>query len=103
MFHGAAAANLVFCRRQTFAVELTTYHDVDERRPWRANFPSVRALRPDMHLLTYHLPFPIVYPDIHVNLLQRADTDHFIKGLHSVHIPRHAVDNILEMIDLTLA
>ena len=100
MYHGAAAANLIFCRARTIAVEFTTYHDVQEKHRWRANFRTIRALRPDLRLLTYHLPFRTVYPNINHSLNDVEDTDHFIKDLYNVHIPKHVMDNVLGTVEL---
>ena len=99
MYHGAAAANLVFCRRFAFALEVTTYSDISSSSPWRSNFPTLRQLRPDLVLLVYRIPLAAAFPHVDVRELESAeDRDALIKQLENVTVSSNDADNITSLI-----
>ena len=98
-WHGAGMANVVFCRRGTKVVEITTFRDLKNTRSWRTNMKAVTAWR-DYAKLVLHVPLARVllansisierFPSMVPGFSQRGfpklddyktDVDHFIKNL----------------------
>lgn len=106
MYHGAAAANLLFTRRNTVVVEITTYKNTDSLQRWRSNKASLSSgwegllhLRPDLRWFVHHIPLSIAYPQVkETEFGSHSDGNRFIKGLRNVHLSRNDIDNIEDLL-----
>jgi len=86
-FHGAAAANIVFCEENTTVLELTVFQDFNGTRKWRTNAPFLRAFRPNIKIGVYHLPLNVAFPALSSSLLAASDdVDLLIKGQSEIQL-----------------
>ena len=95
MFHGAAAANVVFCEEDTLILEVTFFEDFDGARKWRSNAPTLKALRPQMIFAVYYLPLQVALPHLNSSMLKDVDNvDLFLKAQSDIQIGETELDVI---------
>ena len=102
MFHGAAAANVIFCRRRAVLVEISTFQDLESKLRWRNNSWHVSRVRPDIRYIVKFVPLQLVYPNIDMKklkesqetMLRTENVDHFIKDLRNVLLPHENIREI---------
>jgi len=87
MYHGAAAANIVFCEDNTAVLEISCYADLAGSKKWRSNAPSLRALKPKVTLGVFYLPLQEAFPSLNSTILDSVgNLNSFIKGLSNIHV-----------------
>lgn len=102
LFHGAAAANMLFANRETHIIEISTYRD--DSRFWRSNTGPVKQVRPDINTCTYWIPLSQVSPDLNLSAVDEStNADAYIKNnFQTVSLRNSDVDNLFEILRLIL-
>jgi len=85
MFHGAAAANLIFCEDDTIVVELSLFSNFLGTTKWRSNAPTLRAYKPQIVLGVYYIFLETALPSLDSNKLNSIhDVDGFLKKQNNI-------------------
>jgi hypothetical protein len=99
-FHGAGAANTVFCPEKAIIIELTLFSSIDARTLWRTNRDTIKP----WHTSLKWAVFPLSLQEARIPRLQQirnheiSDVDHYLKDIPSVHVPQSKVLNIVHTI-----
>jgi len=99
MYHGAAAANLMFARSGQLAIEVTTYMDEQSSRRWRANFVTLKKMRKDVRFMIHHVGQ--TYAVLNATSLadeRNKSIDSILKEAVNVSMSNHDVDNIVGIV-----
>lgn len=101
MYHGAAAANMLFTRKSTIMIEWTTY--VNSTHIWRSNVPHLLRLRGDIESHVHALPLSTAFPNVNVTeLTARRDGDRWMKTMRDVKLTDTDIHNMKKDLDASL-
>ena len=99
MYHGAAAANLVFCKHFTMVIEITTYTDTLAKESWRRNTDQIAVIRPDLKVRVIHIPLDqVLSNDIIDGNYSGRDKDLLVKDSRNIQLLRSDAEGIKEVI-----
>jgi len=85
MFHGAAAGNMIFCRKHTIFFEISTYADATSRVKWRSNTKTLLPIRPDLVPIVHYIPVHDIVAEATVRLLEESENkDQFVKSFRDI-------------------
>ena len=99
MYHGAAAANLVFCKMFTVVIEITTYTDTLAKESWRRNTDQIAVIRPDLKVRVIHIPLDqVLSNDIIDGNYSGRDKDLLVKDSRNIQLLRSDAEGIKEVI-----
>ena len=92
-YHGAGFTNTFFMKNLTRILEISTYQDENNTKPWRSNVKEVTKYG---RYITRVLRVPIQQLLVANNATSRAeDPDHFVKGLRWVRLDQKNIDEIV--------
>ena len=87
MFHGAAAANLVFCEDNTTVLGISCFADLEGINKWRSNAQLLRSLKPNITLGVLYVPLQVAYPHLNATVMAAtSNADKLIKDQSGVHL-----------------
>ena len=99
MYHGAAAANLLFCKHLTLVVEITTYTDTVSKKSWRKNTDQIALIRPDLKVKVFRIPLhQVVSIDIINEKEDARDKDQYMKDARDIQLLKSDAEGIKEII-----
>ena len=101
MYHGAAAANLIFSNSGQYVVEVTTYMNLESSKHWRSNIYGIP--RTDLRRVLYRVSFENAFPHLKDIVLNDSTADGFIKNTFNVTLQKPDIDNIAEMLKSALS
>lgn len=90
-YHGAGLVNAYFMHNATRILEISTFTDLNNTRPWRSNMKEVTKYG-DFRTRILRLPIQQI---LHGAAYRHNDTDHFIKDLKYVPLTRHDIEGIV--------
>lgn len=96
-YHGAGFANALFSPKHTRLVEVSTYVDEANRRPWRSNVGALARWRSFGATHVLRLPVQQILCANGVSYRQK-DADHFLKDLPFVSLTEANVRRIVEWV-----
>lgn len=96
LYHGAAAANMVFAKRGAHIIEITTFAKSDDSIGWRANVQYLFTHRPDIKTLVYFIPLSHGWPGLNLTSVDELGNkaDHYVKALSNITLRRSDVLNL---------
>ena len=99
MYHGAAAANLLFCKQFTLVVEITTYTDSMSKKSWRKNTDQIALIRPDLKVKVFRIPLhQVVSIDIYNEKKDARDKYQHMKDARDIQLLKSDAEGIKEII-----
>ena len=85
MFHGAAAGNMIFCRKHTIFFEISTYADAASRVKWRSNKKTLIPIRPDLVPIVHYIPVHDIVAEATIHALEESENkDQFVKSFRNI-------------------